>query len=67
MREAERIISYLSLYDYAVDGVVLNRVFCDSNGNEQADGNSRRQRELPYLTRWPEESLPFTMDRTRIR
>ncbi len=61
MREAERIISYLSLYDYAVDGVVLNRVFCDSNGNEQADGNSRRQRELPYLTRWPRESLPFTM------
>lgn len=57
--EAERIIGYLSLYDYAVDGVVMNRVLCAADAEAQTD--MRRQHEAAYLAKWNREALPFTV------
>lgn len=34
LRETERALTYLCLFGYAVDGVIINRVLQDSEGNE---------------------------------
>jgi arsenite/tail-anchored protein-transporting ATPase len=36
LREAQRAATYLSLYDYPVDGAVLNRVLPETPGDEQS-------------------------------
>ncbi len=48
VREAERAVSYLGLFNYPVDGVIINRILPDSvdEGNFY---NKRRQLQAKYL------------------
>ncbi len=59
MREAERIISYLSLYDYPIDCLVMNRITHESDQDEFH--RSHLQKEAAYLEQWGAEAQPFML------
>jgi arsenite-transporting ATPase len=59
VREAKRIISYLNIYDYPIDCLVMNRLLIE-NG-EHNSLIARQRRETEYLDQWGPESQPYTL------
>lgn len=59
VRESERLINYLSLYDYPIDCLIMNRVLA---GSVESDLYTSRQiREAQYLESWESESKSFPL------